>query len=145
MYRLFDEYSGDCPREGTTLLHIASRYSLIDLLLAILENLDNVGVEADSKDADGRTPMSRAAAGGHETVVKLLLARDDVDADSKDADGQTPLSSTQRLRSACLPSKQLDAWRDSLPRGFRLSEVYNCRPRSTCFTSFTFISAIMRL
>ncbi len=111
MYRLFDEYSGDCPREGTTLLHIASRYSLIDLLLAILENLDNVGVEADSKDADG----------------------------------QTPLSSTQRLRSACLPSKQLDAWRDSLPRGFRLSEVYNCRPRSTCFTSFTFISAIMRL
>jgi ankyrin repeat protein len=29
-------------------------------------------VEADSKDRDGRTPLSYAAASGHEAVVRLL-------------------------------------------------------------------------
>ena len=50
------------------------------------------GVDADSKDKDGRTPLSWAAAGGHEAVVKLLVATAGVDADSKDESGQTPLS-----------------------------------------------------
>jgi ankyrin repeat protein len=49
-------------------------------------------VEADSKDNDGRTPLSHAAESGHEAVVKLLMGRDDVEADSKDNDGRTPLS-----------------------------------------------------
>lgn len=32
-----------------------------------------------------------AIVGGHETVVKLLVDRDDVEADLKDIDSQTPL------------------------------------------------------
>jgi ankyrin repeat protein len=40
----------------------------------------------------GRTPLSQAAAEGHETVVKLLAERDDPDADSKDDHGRAPLS-----------------------------------------------------
>jgi ankyrin repeat protein len=34
------------------------------------------GVEPDSKDEGGRTPLSRAARNGHEAVVKLLQSRD---------------------------------------------------------------------
>ena len=46
----------------------------------------------ESKGNDGQTPLSWAAEKGHETVVKLLLAKDCVDQDSKDKDGRTPLS-----------------------------------------------------
>ncbi|KAF7181985.1 hypothetical protein CNMCM7691_001373 [Aspergillus felis] len=46
----------------------------------------------DSKDRDGLTPLSWAAAKGSEATVKLLLATGDVDPDSKDNAGRTPLS-----------------------------------------------------
>ena len=59
----------------------------------LVEDLLETGEEGvDSKDRDGRTPLSLAAAGGHEAVVKLLLATGEVDVDSKDGDGRTPLS-----------------------------------------------------
>ena len=48
-------------------------------------------VEADLKDNDGQTPLSRAAWGVREAVVKLLLERYDVEADSKDEHSWTPL------------------------------------------------------
>jgi ankyrin repeat protein len=50
------------------------------------------GVDPDSKDKDGRTPLLLAAANGHEAVMKKLLAKDGVDPNSKDDDGQTGLS-----------------------------------------------------
>jgi ankyrin repeat protein len=39
-------------------------------------------IEADSKDEDGRTPLSRAPEEGHEAVVRLLVGQDDVEASS---------------------------------------------------------------
>ena len=55
--------------------------------------LETGKVDVDSKDKDyGRTPLSWAAAGGHEAVVKLLLETGKVDVDSKDRYGRTPLS-----------------------------------------------------
>ena len=50
-------------------------------------------VEFDAKDHYGRTPLSWAAEGGHETVVKLLLRTGKVEVDVKDnQDSRTPLS-----------------------------------------------------
>jgi ankyrin repeat protein len=59
---------------------------------AVVLLLANDKVSLDSKDKDGQTPLSLAAARGHEAVVRLLLGKDDVDPDSKDKYGQTPLS-----------------------------------------------------
>ncbi|KAL8299133.1 hypothetical protein RB593_009145 [Gaeumannomyces tritici] len=72
-----------------TNLIIASHFgheAVVKLLLATDK------VDADSKDNNGRTPLSWAAANGHEAVVKLLLGTGKVDVDSKDNNGQTPLS-----------------------------------------------------
>jgi ankyrin repeat protein len=38
-------------------------------------------VDADSKDKDGRTPLSYAVEGRYEAVVQLLVDRDDIDAE----------------------------------------------------------------
>ena len=46
-------------------------------MVKLLLNQD--GVNPDSKDRFSRTPLSRAAEKGHEAVIKLLLAQDDVD------------------------------------------------------------------
>ncbi len=89
IYQGIHENSLECPFSNTTLLHVASRYYLSSVVSAIL-NLDNV--EADLKDANDWTPLSWAAALGHETIVKLLIERDDVETDSKDRYDQTPLS-----------------------------------------------------
>jgi hypothetical protein len=77
----------------TTGLHLTARFGLLHLSeLWLLHSENAIGKDADSKDNEGRTPLSCAAAGGHEAVVKLLVERDDVDADSKDEHGRTPLS-----------------------------------------------------
>ena len=49
------------------------------------------GVDQDSKDRCGQTPLSWAARNGHEAVVVLLLEKV-TDVDSKDNYGRTPLS-----------------------------------------------------
>jgi ankyrin repeat protein len=37
------------------------------------------GVDPDSKDSKGRTPLSWAAEKAHKAIVELLLAKDSVD------------------------------------------------------------------
>ena len=72
------------------LLHIASQNGL----LSVIEKVVNSGksFDLDSKDLDGLTPLSRAATGGHEAVVRLLIQQDSIDINSKDRGGLTPLT-----------------------------------------------------
>ena len=56
--------------------------------------LERVGINPDQADTKyGRTPLSWAAAKGHEGVVKMLLEREDVNPNQGDTkNGWTPLS-----------------------------------------------------
>ncbi|KAJ5346225.1 ankyrin repeat-containing protein [Penicillium brevicompactum] len=68
--------------------------------------------DADSKDSNGETPLLAAAQYGHEAVVKLLLATDDVDAYLKDSNGWTPLlRAAQEGYKAVVELLQWSEWR----------------------------------
>src|SRR3984957_15262233 len=70
-------------------MHLSSFFGLSKIIDYQLKN----GAMADSKGGDGRSPLSISAENGHEAVMKLLLAQDDVDVNSKDRRfGRTPLS-----------------------------------------------------
>ncbi|KFY39666.1 hypothetical protein V495_05813 [Pseudogymnoascus sp. VKM F-4514 (FW-929)] len=58
---------------------------------AIVKLLLKRGVIPDSKNKDGRTPLSIAAEKGLKEIVELLLETGDVDPNSKDNNGYTPL------------------------------------------------------
>jgi Cdc6-like AAA superfamily ATPase len=83
----YSEYSQIFPKRVTGL-HVAAGMGLEKIVWLLM---GSKGVQADSKDSYGRTPLSWAAMGGHEAVVRLLLDCEDVDANSKDSDSQTPL------------------------------------------------------
>ncbi|KAG7415553.1 Protein TANC2 [Fusarium oxysporum f. sp. rapae] len=110
IYWILDNVSPDCPPEGTSLVHVMSRYGVAGTLGAILGRTDQVG-NINAKDSHGRTPLSWAAGGGHEVVVQVLLktGKSDVarwpqavvrllllmtgkaNIDTKDREGRTPL------------------------------------------------------
>ena len=52
------------------------------------------GADIESKDKDGRTPLSWAAERRYESVVKLL-PENGADINAKDESGQTPLLSLE--------------------------------------------------
>ncbi|KAG6355420.1 hypothetical protein INS49_003382 [Diaporthe citri] len=60
-------------QNGTTLLHVASRYQLMGPLLGILQSKELLENKIDASDDENRTPLWWAAYEGHEAVVRLLL------------------------------------------------------------------------
>ncbi|QRD91348.1 putative cortactin-binding protein, partial [Aspergillus flavus] len=76
------------PDSNDTL--IASYLGLTAIVEILLQTED---IDVDSKDSNGRTPLSWAAENGYEMIVKLLLDTGRVDVESKDSEyGRTPLS-----------------------------------------------------
>ncbi|KAF7540028.1 hypothetical protein G7054_g1691 [Neopestalotiopsis clavispora] len=51
-----------------------------------------IGIDVNSKDQAGYTPLATATIMGHRDVVKMLLGVERVDINSKDKTGQTPVS-----------------------------------------------------
>ncbi|KAH7016248.1 ankyrin repeat-containing protein, partial [Microdochium trichocladiopsis] len=76
-YKSLEPYAGDCPSSGSSVVHIVARHGLTKLLSCLL--LDTGKVDVDARDEYGRTPLSWAAAYGHEVVVKMLLDTGKVD------------------------------------------------------------------
>ncbi|KAI0973656.1 ankyrin repeat-containing domain protein [Xylaria arbuscula] len=85
--RYNSNYSQDVPKKVTGM-HLVAYFGLQNLMLAFLA-VDN---DPDHKDTHGRTPLSYAAARGHDAMVRSLLSNPLVDPDYKDSvRGWTPL------------------------------------------------------
>jgi hypothetical protein len=79
-------YSQAFPR-NLTGVHLAAYFGMGEVVNALVSS----GRDPDPTDSHGRTPLSYAAANGHEAVVRLLLEKG-ADVDAKDRlDGRTAL------------------------------------------------------
>ena len=72
---------------GASKVHLVAFFGLERTMRALFEDM----AEADSKDRHSYSPRSYNAEEGHEAVVKMLVARDDVEVDTKDEDSRSPL------------------------------------------------------
>ncbi|CAD6584844.1 MAG: hypothetical protein ASARMPREDX12_001771 [Alectoria sarmentosa] len=68
--------------------HLAAWFGLINIMKKLLDSETIV----NAKDSNGETALSYAARKGNETVVELLLGRNDVIANAQDQSGRTSLS-----------------------------------------------------
>lgn len=86
---LLENGANPSPSDSTDLLRLAveQEYEAVVRLL-----LTRGEADPNSKDTEGRTPLSWAAQYGGISMVELLLAQDGVDPNTTDQDGRTPLS-----------------------------------------------------
>ena len=70
-------------------LHYASFFGIVEIVVGLVEM---EGCDINQMDCGDSTPLVWAARNGHEGVVEILLARDDVSPDKPNNSGQTPTS-----------------------------------------------------
>ncbi|GIZ42804.1 hypothetical protein CKM354_000605800 [Cercospora kikuchii] len=88
----------------TTLQHLAARYGLLSIVTELINQSSRNGILSEklfwwrwkpdgmlSKDDNHRTPISRAAEGGHYEAVKMLLEVSKSSADYYNSWGNTPI------------------------------------------------------
>ncbi|KAF9781969.1 hypothetical protein IL306_012090, partial [Fusarium sp. DS 682] len=108
-YQQLEPVTADCPRSGTKLIHVISRYGLAELLSCLLQEYGQSGALVDIQDSWGRSPLSWAAEKGNEAVVKMLLDTGKVDVNSRDTQhGRSPLSWAARNRHKAVVKMLLD-------------------------------------
>ncbi|KAI1734559.1 hypothetical protein F4680DRAFT_338996 [Xylaria scruposa] len=73
IYSKLELRSNDCPSQGSSLLHIASRYQLTLTLREIQRKPYRFIVDLGPVDWAGRTPLSLAAEHGHIDIIGWLL------------------------------------------------------------------------
>ncbi|KAK3350315.1 hypothetical protein B0T25DRAFT_459434 [Lasiosphaeria hispida] len=73
IYQAIYPHSNERPANGTSLLHVISRYGVLGLVTITLQSIDQGTTVIDVLDESGRTPLSWAAGKGHEAVVRVLL------------------------------------------------------------------------
>jgi Ankyrin repeats (3 copies) len=86
MYSLDTGYSQRFPKDMTGL-HLVAYFGV----KAVVKQLLDKDAELETKDSDGRTPLSYAAESRHEAVVTLLLDRG-AELETKGKYSKTPLS-----------------------------------------------------
>jgi hypothetical protein len=68
--------------------HLLARLGLAGTFLSRMKT----AIDLDSRDGDGRSPLSRAATNGNTAIVEMLLKQEGVDANSRDTEyGRSPL------------------------------------------------------
>ncbi|KAL6885659.1 putative ankyrin repeat-containing protein [Trichoderma evansii] len=102
------EYSASCIGEALLLSIENGHEGVTRVLLSFYLLLDSGKVEPDSRDSDGRTPLSQAASKGYESIVKMLLYTGKVEVDSKDKYSRTPLSYAISIGSDSIVELLLD-------------------------------------
>ena len=69
-------------------LHYASLFGIVEIVVGLLEI---EGCDISQEDCMGNTPLMWAARNGHESVMEILLGRDEINPNKQDFYGQTPL------------------------------------------------------
>jgi len=86
IYRKIDSFEFLCPKEGSTLLHVAARSGLRGTIQELVDRGENL----EEMDEGQNTALHYAVVGGHESVVRMLLAANAYPGPTN-ARGSTPL------------------------------------------------------
>jgi ankyrin repeat protein len=90
VYEIFDPYSWKCPPWHTTILHVAARANLTDIVERLMGHSPDVGkrhrrtgklrrertrkiMKPDIQDDDGYTALHVAAQWGHQSIIEILF------------------------------------------------------------------------
>jgi ankyrin repeat protein len=99
------------PIQAISPFHVAAEYGHADVVLALIENDDQLNV--NGLDSTGRTALSLAAANGHAEVVAVLFAHPRIKVNQPDKNGYMPvlwatLAKSERVMAYFLTDQRVD-------------------------------------
>lgn len=91
LYRHLQGNEGNCPANGTRMIHVLSQYGFKESLLAASQSESWINTEIDAKDSERRTALTYAAEEGYSAIVRLLV-ENGAEIDAVDITGRNALS-----------------------------------------------------